>query len=108
MKTLRYFSLSLLLSCGVVFGVGNPIFAAVDGDAAAAATAKDSTNDATALIDAVNLLPDKYRPDAVKALSVAEKNQNEMINAIRRVPAEHREAMALLISHMPAEDLTSL
>lgn len=69
MKTMRYFSVSLLLPCGVVFVVGNSIqsFAAVDGDAAATAAAKDSTNDATALIDAVNLLPDKYRPDAVKA-----------------------------------------
>lgn len=110
MKIMRYLSLSLLLSCGFIVAVGNPIqsFAAVDGDAAATAAAKDSANDATALIDAVNLLPEKYRPEAVKALSVAEQNQTEMLKAIHQVPAEHREAMAFLIAHMSAEDLTSL
>jgi len=60
------------------------------------------------LIDAVNMLPEKYRPDAVKALGAAEKNQDEMLKAIGQVPAEHREAMAFLLVHMPPDDLTSL
>jgi len=56
----------------------------------------------------VNLLPEKYRPDAVKALGAAEKNQPELIRAIQRVAPEERPGMAFLLVNMPERDLTSL
>ena len=73
-----------------------------------AAKASQPAQEATSLIDAVNMLPVKYRPGAVKALGAAEKNQGELIKAIVKCPAAHREAMAFLLVNMPPDDLTSL
>jgi hypothetical protein len=69
--------------------------------------AADSGTAALSIVDAVKLLPEKYRPDAVKALGAAEQNQAELIEAIRRVPPKEREAIAFLLAHMPAGDLTT-
>ncbi len=63
---------------------------------------------ALSLIEAINLLPEKYRPDVVKALGAAEQNQAELIRAIQRVAPQQREAIAFLLVHMPASDLTAI
>lgn len=102
------FGFCAILATAALWHVAGQPPQAVGADAGATAKANDATSDASSLIEAVNLLPEKYRPDAVKALSVAEKNQGEMLKAIKQTPAEHREAIAFLIAHMPPDDLTSL
>ncbi len=49
-----------------------------------------------------------YRARVVAAVGRAGPNGPEIIEALRRVPAAHREAMAFLVANMPEVDLTSL
>ncbi len=56
----------------------------------------------------VSLLPVAYRPQAIQALAIADRNAGELLKAIAAVPAEHREALAFLLVHMPSDDLQSL
>ncbi len=63
---------------------------------------------ASDMIEAVNLLPETYRPAAVRQLAIAEDNQPQLIEAIRRLKPEHRAAIGFLIEHMPEHDLKAL
>ncbi len=60
------------------------------------------------LFEAINLLPEPYRPAAVRQLAIAEDNQPQLIEAITRLKPEHRAAIGFLIEHMPERDLTTL
>lgn len=95
--------LGRFICCGIALSITGYVASTPSPLAAA-----ESDRAALSMVDAVNLLPEKYRPDLVASLGAAEKNQPEMIKAIQRVPAEHREAIAFLLAHMPARDLTTL
>jgi hypothetical protein len=75
---------------------------------AAVLLADDSAKPVLSMGDAVGLLPEKYRPDAVKALGIAEGNQAELIKAIERTAPGDREGLAFLLVNMPERDLTSI
>lgn len=51
-------------------------------------------------------LPD--RPELVQALKDAGQNRLRLEQALREAPAEHRDAVAFLVAHMPRHDLQAL
>jgi hypothetical protein len=57
---------------------------------------------------AVALLPDTYRPEVVRAMSIADVNAHQLIDAIGRTPDAQREGIAFLIANMPDRDLLAL
>jgi len=64
--------------------------------------------DPVALNDAVSLVPVEYRHQLVQRLSAAEENQQQWLDAIVKVKAEQREAVAFLLVNMPDKDLATL
>lgn len=53
-------------------------------------------------------IPEKYHARLDSALMTAGTNSKQLLEAIEKVPAEQKEAMAFLICYMPERDLTSL
>ncbi len=97
-----------LLICSPLLAIWPAAPLAAEETQTAESAKSDSAVPPLTMIEAVNLLPAAYRPDAVKSLGAAEQNQSELIVAIQRTPIAQREAMAYLIAHMPPEDLTKL
>ncbi|MCX5653719.1 MAG: transglutaminase-like domain-containing protein [Planctomycetota bacterium] len=58
--------------------------------------------------DAVALVPPKYRAAVEEQLAAAGDNRAELLAALRKIPANRREAMAFLVANMPTPDLKSL
>ncbi len=58
--------------------------------------------------DAIGLAPPQYRQRLEKQFSLAGNNRTQLAAALRTVEPEHREAMAVLLAHMPQCDLTTL
>ncbi len=53
-------------------------------------------------------IPERYKASVEAALAKSDSNRTELLSALKKVPAEQREAVAFLISYMPERDLTSL
>lgn len=60
------------------------------------------------LIETVELVPTEYRHKLVQQLSLAEENQDRLMDAIQRADPDHRAALAFLIVNMPERDLRAL
>jgi hypothetical protein len=58
--------------------------------------------------DAIALAPPQYRQQLAKQFSLAGANRAQLVAALRTAEPEHREAMAVLLAHMPQCDLTTL
>lgn len=53
-------------------------------------------------------IPERYKASVEAALAKSDSNRTELLSALKKAPAEQREAVAFLISYMPERDLTSL
>ncbi|MCK4999874.1 MAG: transglutaminase domain-containing protein, partial [Anaerohalosphaera sp.] len=53
-------------------------------------------------------VPDEYKSQIAEALSKAKPNVSQLIDAIKKAPPAHTEAVCFLIANMPDRDLTSL
>ena len=58
--------------------------------------------------EAVSLVPVEYRHRLVQQLSLAEEKRPQWLAAIAKAKPEHREAVAFLLTNMPARDLKDL
>jgi hypothetical protein len=58
--------------------------------------------------DSINLAPPQYRQQLGKQLTLAGKNQPELLASLRAAKPEYRESLTVLLANMPEQDLASL